>query len=468
MVEDFIYHGNLVNGETAIPVEVAYATRGSLLVHFNDREDYSEGAQYDGLNIQTGDKSFEFGKCKVAPIHGEGIPGFAARLIFTDNVYDFNNIFSYRRAADMESYFQNLRIIKAQKGKVRESFRNYTSGLTFDLRVYKKFFDEFDLKYAEEPPEVYETIQGIVINTEGEKYFEFFNDRLKQLYEETADFTREEHELHGYYFRRQVWDLIQASEFTLRSNVKPRGYAGDSELMQMIYENGYRGETIFDKLMHKHPITAAAAQAVRNRKVMVPEEIHKALKKHKRGKNKRKFRVMSVACGPAKELEHIITSPDIIDKVEFNLLDQDPSALGEARESVEKIEARMNREIDKKYIQESVRTLVKKANLTKEWGEYDFIYSMGLYDYLTVRVGQAVTEKLYRLLRPGGTLLIGNYHSSNPAKIYMDYWLDWPLFYRNEKEMLGCARSCNGAKTKVYYEDTGCQMFLHVKKPEIK
>ncbi len=466
MVEDFIYHGNLINGDSKVPVEVAYATRGSLLVHFNDKEDYKEGADYDSLHIETGNKEFNFGKCKVSPIHGEGIPGFAARIIFTDNVYDFNNIFSYRRAADMESYFQNLRIIKAQKGKVRESFRNYTSGLTFDLRVYKKFFDEFDLKYAEEPPEVYDIIQDTVIRTEGEKYFEFFNDRLKQLYEETADFTREEHELHGYYFRRQVWDLIQSSEFILRSNVKPRGYAGDSELMQMIYENGYRGKTIFDKLMHKHPISAAAAQAVRNRKAMVPSEIHKNLKKYKKSKNKNKFRIMSVACGPAKEVEHIITSPDIIDKVEFNLLDQDPSALAEARESIELIEARMNRNIEKRYIQESVRTLVKKPNLTKEWGEFDFIYSMGLYDYLTVRVAQAVTEKLYRLLKPGGQLLIGNYHVSNPARIYMEYWLDWPLFYRNEREMEAVAKRCEGAITKVEFEDTGSQMFLTVKRPE--
>ena len=91
---------------------------------------------------------------------------------------------------------------------------------------------------------------------------------------------------------------------------------------------------------------------------------------------------------------------------------------------------------------------------------------MGLYDYLTVRVAQAVTEKLYNLLKPGGELLIGNYHDGTETRLYMEYWLDWNLIYRTEEEMVKVAKKIPNANTKVEFEGSKSQMFLTVKKPE--
>jgi extracellular factor (EF) 3-hydroxypalmitic acid methyl ester biosynthesis protein len=68
------------------------------------------------------------------------------------------------------------------------------------------------------------------------------------------------------------------------------------------------------------------------------------------------------------------------------------------------------------------------------------------------------------LLEKDGDLLIGNFHISNPSRCYMEYWLDWVLYYRNEEEFLRLMPGKSGGQATVLFEDTKSQMFLHVKK----
>ena len=117
------------------------------------------------------------------------------------------------------------------------------------------------------------------------------------------------------------------------------------------------------------------------------------------------------------------------------------------------------------FIQGSVRTMIFSRQLKQKWGQFHFIYSMGLFDYLSFRVAKAVLDRLYQLLQPGGELLIGNFHVSNPSKYYMAYWVDWVLLHRTEEEFRSLLDSISPAEISLLYDDTGSQMFLHVKKP---
>jgi extracellular factor (EF) 3-hydroxypalmitic acid methyl ester biosynthesis protein len=87
---------------------------------------------------------------------------------------------------------------------------------------------------------------------------------------------------------------------------------------------------------------------------------------------------------------------------------------------------------------------------------------MGLFDYLTMPVARAVLARLYDLLEPGGVLLVGNFHPSNPSRVYMEYWGDWKLLYRNEESMLELAQDLPGASASIGFDETRCQMFLRV------
>jgi extracellular factor (EF) 3-hydroxypalmitic acid methyl ester biosynthesis protein len=115
------------------------------------------------------------------------------------------------------------------------------------------------------------------------------------------------------------------------------------------------------------------------------------------------------------------------------------------------------------FLKDSVRTMLSTSQISEKWGQYHYIYSMGLFDYLTPPVAVMVMNKLYELLLPGGYLLVGNFHVKNPSRFYMEYWCDWVLYYRTEDDMVGLLNDASAEKT-VTFEDSGSQMFLKIKK----
>jgi extracellular factor (EF) 3-hydroxypalmitic acid methyl ester biosynthesis protein len=297
----------------------------------------------------------------------------------------------------------------------------------------------------------------VLLRRAGPEFFRFLDGNLEKLGTLVRDFSPEQHERHGYYFRQQLWPFIIGSAFMERTNLKPRGYAGDATMMQMIYDDRYEGAWAFNKLMHRHPVQHPAAEAVRNRRVLIPRLLNAHLAKRTA---QGPFRVLSVACGPARELEEIFQGGVDPKQLELTLLDQDDEALAAARGAVERVgqPARLS------LVNDSVRTLLKDRTAAERWGRFDFIYSMGMFDYLTPPVAKAVLTRLYELLAPGGALVVGNYHVKNPSRFYMAYWLDWVLYYRTEEELLALASTLPGAEVKVGFDDTGCQMFLSVER----
>ena len=176
--------------------------------------------------------------------------------------------------------------------------------------------------------------------------------------------------------------------------------------------------------------------------------------------------VLSVACGPAFEVQDILKTKEDCKKFHFFLLDQDRNALLEASELIDKIEKSVKAKASVTYLNNSVRTMLALPRMEKKWGAtaFRFIYSLGLFDYLTPPVAQAVIRNLFQLLEPGGEMVVGNFHVMNPSKHYMEYWLDWVLYHRTEDDFLNMMHDVPNAESKVIFEETKSQMFLHVKK----
>ncbi|GAH35656.1 unnamed protein product, partial [marine sediment metagenome] len=367
------------------------------------------------------------------------------------------------RTVKLQTAFLNLPLVLAHKDKIKKSFKYYTANLTYDLNVYKNFFDELDTEYSKEPEDTQQLVQRAIINTEGRKFMCFLDEKLDELGHIVADFSKEEHERHGFYFRKQLWNIIICSPFMKRTNLKPRGYSGDSEIMRMIYLNDYEGESTFYKLMHKHPLEHSAAQAVRNRRKLISQMLNN-IQNNDSILPQEKLKVLSVACGPAFEMKDNLLSPEDCEKYHFTLLDQDRDALFEAAKLINQIEKNLDSKIMVDYLNESVRTMLATPQLKWKWGQFHFIYSMGLFDYLTPPVATAVLGKLYQLLKPGGYMVIGNFHVSNSSRYYMEYWLDWAIYYRTEEEFMDLLRDAPSWEASILFEDTVSQMFLQIKK----
>jgi extracellular factor (EF) 3-hydroxypalmitic acid methyl ester biosynthesis protein len=128
---------------------------------------------------------------------------------------------------------------------------------------------------------------------------------------------------------------------------------------------------------------------------------------------------------------------------------------------VRRLEARRGGTISARYLQDSVRTMLRTRDMHARFGAMHFIYSMGLFDYLTAPVARAVLAKTFELLAPGGTLVVGNYHVASPTRLHMDYWADWPLTYRTEESFLALAEGLP-ARASLEFDETRCQMFLRL------
>jgi extracellular factor (EF) 3-hydroxypalmitic acid methyl ester biosynthesis protein len=210
---------------------------------------------------------------------------------------------------------------------------------------------------------------------------------------------------------------------------------------------------------HKHPLESAAAQAVRNRRRLIADTI--AQERREVGE---RLRIISVACGPAWEVGDLLLTPEDCDAYEIALLDQDDRALDDAARMVAEAERRVGSRAAVRYIRGSVRTLLRNRELAERLGRYHVVYSMGLFDYLTTPVAKAVLGKLYELLAPGGRAIIGNFHVRNPTRWYMEYWMDWSLFYRTEEELSALAAGLPGASSSIALDAAGSQMFLSIRK----
>ena len=97
----------------------------------------------------------------------------------------------------------------------------------------------------------------------------------------------------------------------------------------------------------------------------------------------------------------------------------------------------------------------------------DFIYTAGLYDYLSQPVAARLTEILFGRLNPGGRLLIANFLRDIKDIGYMEAYLDWYLTYRDEDEMEALAVSipAGGMRSKeTYVEENDNIIFLDIRK----
>ena len=451
-------------GGRAIPLVASAATRLSLAVELEGGVRLADGTILDGVEIDVGGgKAIRLGRCRFAAEGGAERDG-AGRLVLLEDVYDCRSLVEDARFMDLRAYFQNVSLVVAQRERIRPEFKEYCANLAYDLSVYKRFFDEQDRIIAEEPPDVAHAARDALLRSEGRRFLAFLDEKILELDRIVDGFTQEEHERHGFYLRRLVWPYLMAGEFLRRSNLKPRGYSGDAEMMLMAYENAYVGTYVFNKLMHKHGVETRAAEAVRSRRRLVPRVLDEVRSRFP-GLPPHGFHFLSLASGPASELCEIVRAPDDAERYAITLLDQDAFALDLARESVRRLEAERGTRLVVRYLQDSVRTMMRTRDLGKTLGRHHFVYSMGLFDYLTSPVARAVLAKTWDVVLPGGTLLVGNFHARTPTRYHMAYWGDWSLCYRTEDGFLALADGLEAVRSlRIDFDDTGCQMFLRLEK----
>ena len=121
------------------------------------------------------------------------------------------------------------------------------------------------------------------------------------------------------------------------------------------------------------------------------------------------------------------------------------------------------------YVKKSVQQILKESGRTVEQAhkQFDFVYSAGLFDYLSDQICRRLVDVMYEWVAPGGLLLVTNVEPSNPLRNGMEHLLDWHLIYRTAAQMRTLVPSRAPAEAaRVVSDQTGVDVFLEIRKPE--
>jgi extracellular factor (EF) 3-hydroxypalmitic acid methyl ester biosynthesis protein len=218
--------------------------------------------------------------------------------------------------------------------------------------------------------------------------------------------------------KHPLFDLCQQDPYTARAFKKPRGFAGDAVMMDFVYsglapeETSHLGRQIFLATTR-----VPMGLSVLYRRSLLQSQINDCISRQP------SCRILSVASGHCREIEGSLLFESGFD-AEFVALDQDSEAAA--------VVARDYAHPRLQVLTERVKALaLGKIGI----GQFDLIYSAGLYDYLPDGIASLLTARLVSMLKPGGRLLIGNFLHSSYGRGYLEAFMDWRLNYRSEAEL---------------------------------
>lgn len=223
-----------------------------------------------------------------------------------------------------------------------------------------------------------------------------------------------------------IRELLHQDPFTRRAYEKPRGYAGDAELLDFIYhvDDGKgppEGTSELGIQIFEVTTRTTLCQRLRTWAQMVAEDIDQL------AVDRNQPEILSVAAGHLREaqLSQALAKNQLGRWVAF---DSDVDTLQRVRQSLGKhgVETQAG----------TVRQIVaNKISL----GQFDLIHATGLYGYLQQPIGQRLTTRLFEMLRPGGTLLIANFSEDIGERGYLESFMDWHLNYRSQAAIMDLA-----------------------------
>jgi SAM-dependent methyltransferase len=245
-------------------------------------------------------------------------------------------------------------------------------------------------------------------------------------------------------------DLLHEDPLTARAYAMSRGYQGDAELLDIIYDRDYHkvwrmpvspaGDAIF-----RYTIDCQAPAAVRERRQFLAAQIDEACAQNP------SIEILSAACGHLRELE----LSEAIQTETFGRfvgLDQDLATLDAVR-----------RKWGRFGVEATAASVTAFLFNPLPAPQFNFVYCAGLYDYLEETFAVLVTRKLIEMVRPGGRLLIGNYTPDTGDSGYMEAFMGWKLLYRNHAELLQLAADRRIEQASIVEDSTGAVIYLDLR-----
>ena len=276
-----------------------YLEDGSLLLHIGDI--------ISDLRFYSFSQEVHAASATVIHIEDEEKEGLIVSCIgcsYNDQPMDVYSVVRADKINKLQNDFLDFVQTMAIEENLDPEFVNLTSHLQFIMDGFMRRLDD-DLKNIRREDE---GIQDAMLETLRELAFDALFDELNRYYDHfTTIISRftdsKQHFIHREFFQKRLNEYLSRSALFHRSIAKPLGYAGDFEMMNIIYRNSFEGGTLFAQVLNKVDCEGTAARAVRNRRSYLYRKLRDLLTNNAGGNE---LKLMSVACGPAHEFLSLI------------------------------------------------------------------------------------------------------------------------------------------------------------------
>jgi extracellular factor (EF) 3-hydroxypalmitic acid methyl ester biosynthesis protein len=291
-------------------------------------------------------------------------------------------------------------------------------------------------------------------------FFEHFEDLSNALDEDLRS-------AHYAFGKRYIHPLLLGSPFVHRTYSKPLGYAGDYEMVNMMFRDPFEGKSLFAKMINLYALQLPPIIAHRNRiEYLVKKIKQESLRLKVCGQN---LQVFNLGCGPAHEVQEFLKTEELSNHAYFTLVDFNDETLKHTTQILNDLKLRHGRKVNIKTIKQSVQQILKQSHKQSghlQFRQYDLIYCAGLFDYLSDQVCKQLMEIFYGMLLPGGLLVATNV-DDHPAQNQMECFLEWHLVHRNEEKMrLLIPEKADLQDVSIKRDSTGVNIFLEVRKAQ--
>jgi len=234
-------------------------------------------------------------------------------------------------------------------------------------------------------------------------------------------------------FRHLIGTWIYKSAIVKHAFDKPRGHSEDYKMLETIYNNKPISKNIgvyFDAVFLKSPYAVGLRIRKKYIQAMLKDIITESKESH--------LKIMSIGCGPSREIRELF--PELHRKIHvtFSCVDADEEALGFSKDTL-LIDAPKNTAFS--FVREDVTNIIKGKSLLESEEKQDVIYSMGMMDYLPDRAFKKLITTLCELLNEGGKLIITHKNKEKTIPpIGPDWFCGWTTVGRDKEQVVELIR----------------------------
>lgn len=289
------------------------------------------------------------------------------------------------------------------------------------------------------------------------------NELFNRFEEVSLRVDEESRPAHMQFGRRQLHPLLLSSPFVYRTFAKPLGYAGDYEMVNMMFRDPCEGGSLFAKMINAYALQLPPIIAHRNRISYLRDRLTQEARRV--SQQSRSLRLFNLGCGPAQEVQQFMAEATFSDQSEMVLSDFNDETLAHTTAVLSEARQRYGHRTRIQLVKKTAHQLLKQSERTVQRPRnelYDLIYCAGLFDYLSDKVCRKLMDVFYDMLAPGGTVVTTNV-DVHPSRNEMEYFLEWHLIHRNTEQMKSLApRQANPENIRLVRDSTGVNIFMEI------